>query len=131
MPLDTLNAVPILLELALLAFLLVLSVQKRSPARAMSHRTLDAASPIGKKHGNTDFRTESRLIENRLNELDRKNALINKFPVNHRQGIEKFQGGDDSYHNELEKLNGELRELCKEYNVNVGQNYVLPKSQCR
>lgn|GEM_PF-5268327 len=131
MPLDTLNAVPILLELALLAFLLILTVQKRSPARAMSQRTLDAASPIGKKHGDTDFRTERRVIENRLNELDRKNALINKFPVNHRQGIVEFQGGDDSYHNELEKLNAELRELCKEYNVNVSQSYLLRKSQFR
>ncbi len=124
MPIELLYIVPIL-ALAALVFLLVFNAQKRSDAANIPHAGPVASVPGGKPTGDTRFLAAQRSTEERLNEYEQTIAQINKSLSTQQQVIEKFQEENSSSSNEIQKLNAKLRELHKEYDIVISENYSL------
>jgi septal ring factor EnvC (AmiA/AmiB activator) len=81
--------------------------------------------PGGKPTGDTKFLAAQRSTEERLNEYEQTIAQINKSLSTQQQVIEKFQEENSSSSNEIQKLNAKLRELHKEYDIVISENYSL------
>ncbi len=123
MSIELLYIVPIL-ALAVLVFLLVFNAQKRADSGAAAEPAA-AGAPAGKRQGDTAFLAARRSTEERLNEYERTIAQINTSLSKQQRIIEKFQLENTSYNGEIEKLNSKLREIHKEYDIVISENYSL------
>jgi len=110
MPIEVLYIVPIL-ALAFLAYRLVLAAQKRSETVGV---------PGGVPHG-----TMPRSTEDRLNEYERTIAQINSTLAAQQKTIERSREQNSTSSSEIEKLTASLRELHKEYDIVISENYSL------
>jgi septal ring factor EnvC (AmiA/AmiB activator) len=124
MPIELLYIIPIL-ALAALVFLLVLNAQKRTETANIPLAGSDVSVPTGKQPGDTKFLAARRSTEERLNEYEQTIAQINRSLSNQQQVIERFQEENSSSSNEIQKLNAKLRELHKEYDIVISENYSL------
>lgn len=117
MPIELLYIVPIL-ALAVLAFRLVFLAQKRAEASVASGasdaRQSDSGAPPAQ-----------RSTEDRLNEYERTIAQINKALSSQQEIIQKSREENSSSTRDIEKLNAKLRELHKEYDIVISENYSL------
>jgi septal ring factor EnvC (AmiA/AmiB activator) len=124
MPIELLYIVPIL-AVVILGFLLVMNTQKRSMEGAQQQMAAPTATPTGKLPGDTKFLAAQKSTEERLNEYEQTIAQINKSLSNQHMVIEKFQEENVSYNDQIEKLQAKLRELHKEYDIVISENYSL------
>jgi septal ring factor EnvC (AmiA/AmiB activator) len=120
MPIELLYIIPVL-ALAVLVYLLVLNAQKRAEAGGANPPSF-AAAP---KAGDTRSQQTVRSTEDRLNEYEQTIAHINKTLASQQNIIDKSQEENSSYNSEIEKLNAKLRELHKEYDIVISENYSL------
>jgi septal ring factor EnvC (AmiA/AmiB activator) len=121
MPIELLYIIPIL-ALAVLVYLLVLNAQKRAAAGGANAPSSVVAAP---KAGDTRSQQAVRSTEDRLNEYEQTIAQINKTLAAQQNIIDKSQEENSSYNTEIEKLNAKLRELHKEYDIVISENYSL------
>jgi septal ring factor EnvC (AmiA/AmiB activator) len=124
MPIELLYIIPIL-AIAVLVFLVVMNAQKRSMEIAQQQISAPTAMPTGKLPGDTKFLAAQKSTEERLNEYEQTIAQINKSLSNQHMVIEKFQEENVSYNDQIEKLQAKLRELHKEYDIVISENYSL------
>ena len=124
MPIELLYIIPIL-ALAVLVFLVVMNAQKRSMEIAQQQMSAPVAAPTGRMPGDTKFLAAQKSTEERLNEYEQTIAQINKSLSNQHMVIEKFQEENVSYNDQIEKLQAKLRELHKEYDIVISENYSL------
>jgi|WetSurMetagenome_2_1015567.scaffolds.fasta_scaffold00025_63 septal ring factor EnvC (AmiA/AmiB activator) len=115
MPIEILYIIPIL-AIAFLAYRIVLAAQKRSEA-GVAHGSTEASD--------AEIRQTSRSTEERLNEYERTITKINSTLSTQQKVIEKFQAENTSCADEIEKLNSQLRELHKEYDIVISENFSL------
>ena len=69
--------------------------------------------------------TAQRSTEERLDDFERTVASINKALFNQQKVIEKFQEENSTYNSEIDNLKKKLREMHKEYDIVVSENYSL------
>jgi septal ring factor EnvC (AmiA/AmiB activator) len=124
MPIELLYIIPIL-ALAVLVFLVVMNAQKRSMEISQQQMSAMNAAPTGRIPGDTKFLAAQKSTEERLNEYEQTIAQINKSLSNQHMVIEKFQEENVSYNDQIEKLQAKLRELHKEYDIVISENYSL------
>jgi septal ring factor EnvC (AmiA/AmiB activator) len=124
MPIELLYIIPIL-ALAVLVFLGVMNAQKRSMGAAQQQMAAPTATPTGRLPGDTKFLAAQKSTEERLDEYEKTIAQINKSLSNQHMVIEKFQEENVSYNDQIEKLQAKLRELHKEYDIVISENYSL------
>jgi uncharacterized coiled-coil protein SlyX len=110
MPIEVLYIVPIL-ALAFLAYRLILAAQKRSEAASVPGAAPHASVP--------------RSTEDRLNEYERTIAQINATLATQQKTIERSREQNSTSSGEIEKLTASLRELHKEYDIVISENYSL------
>jgi uncharacterized coiled-coil protein SlyX len=110
MPIEVLYIVPIL-ALAFLAYRLILVAQKRSEPPSV---------PGGMPSG-----TLPRSTEDRLNEYEQTIAQINATLAAQQKTIERSREQNSTSSGEIEKLTAGLRELHKEYDIVISENYSL------
>jgi septal ring factor EnvC (AmiA/AmiB activator) len=102
-----------------------MNTQKRSMEGAQQQMAAPTATPTGKLPGDTKFLAAQKSTEERLNEYEQTIAQINKSLSNQHMVIEKFQEENVSYNDQIEKLQAKLRELHKEYDIVISENYSL------
>jgi uncharacterized coiled-coil protein SlyX len=110
MPIEVLYIVPIL-ALAFLAYRIILAAQKRSETIRVP-----SSAPNG---------TLPRSTEDRLNEYERTIAQINATLAAQQKTIERSREQNSTSSGEIEKLTSSLRELHKEYDIVISENYSL------
>jgi septal ring factor EnvC (AmiA/AmiB activator) len=119
MPIELLYLIPIV---ALALFVLVF-LQKKIAA---SESDTAPSAPQGKKPmGDTKFLAAQRSTEERLSEFESMIASINKAINDQQSVIGKYQTEGTTYNEEIEKLRAKLRELNKEYDIVISENYSL------
>lgn len=121
MPIELLYIIPVL-AVAFLVYRLVLNAQKRAEAAGAS-ASAGAAGTV--KAGDTKSQQAVRSTEERLNEYEQTIAQINRTLSAQQKVIEKFQEENTSCTGEIEKLNAQLRELHKEYDIVISENFSL------
>jgi septal ring factor EnvC (AmiA/AmiB activator) len=124
MPIELLYIIPILAVVAL-GFLIIMNAQKRSMQGGQQQGTVQSATPAGKLPGDTKFLAAQKSTEDRLNEYEQTITQINKSLSNQHLVIEKIQEENVTYNDQIEKLQGKLRELHKEYDIVISENYSL------
>ncbi|HUI93638.1 MAG TPA: hypothetical protein VLX68_15430 [Chitinivibrionales bacterium] len=122
MPIELLYIIPILAIVAL-GFLVIMNAQKRS--MGAQQPGVPAAAPWGKLPGDTKFLAAQKSTEERLNEYEQTIAQINKSLSNQHLVIEKIQEENVTNNDQIEKLQTKLRELHKEYDIVISENYSL------
>jgi chromosome segregation ATPase len=120
MPIEILYIIPIL-AVAFLIYRLVLNAQKRTEAGGTSA----PAAGAGAQAGDTRSQQALRSTEDRLNEYEQTIAQINRTLSIQQKVVEKFQEENTSCTGEIEKLNSQLRELHKEYDIVISENFSL------
>ncbi len=71
------------------------------------------------------FLSQERSTEARLDEFEHTISSINKALSNQQKVIEKFQEENSQYNDEIGMLKKKLRELHKEHDIVVSENYSL------
>jgi Mg2+ and Co2+ transporter CorA len=123
MPIELLYIIPII-ALSFLVFLLVMNAQKRSLPTEQSKGS-PPLLPDGKSLGDTKFLAARKSTEERLNEYEQTITQINQSLSTQNKVIEKFQEENISCNGEIEKVKLKLRELHKEYDIVISENYSL------
>jgi hypothetical protein len=124
MSIELLYIIPIL-ALAVLVFLLIINVQKRSQAGIQPERGALFLGEEPKPQGDTRFFAARKSTEDRLNEYEQTIVEINKSLSNQNKVIEKFRDENSSHNEEVDILKAKLRELHKEYDIVISENYSL------
>jgi hypothetical protein len=71
------------------------------------------------------FISQERTTEARLDEFELTISSINKALANQQKVIENFQAENTKYNGEIGQLKKKLRELHKEHDIVVSENYSL------
>jgi cell division septum initiation protein DivIVA len=120
MSIELLYIVPII---ALVAFTFIISffAQKKSAQQQQVKKLVNEVQQFneGKLIG------AQRSAEERLDDFEKTITSINKALSNQQKVIEKFQQENSSYNGEIDNLKKKLREMHKEYDIVVSQNYSL------
>jgi len=120
MSIELLYIVPII---ALVAFTFIISffAQKKSAQQQQAKKLANEVQQFneGKLIG------AQRSAEERLDDFEKTITSINKALSNQQKVIEKFQQENSSYNGEIDNLKKKLREMHKEYDIVVSQNYSL------
>jgi chromosome segregation ATPase len=120
MSIELLYIVPII---ALVAFTFIISffAQKKSIQQQQAKKLANEVQQFneGKLIG------AQRSAEERLDDFEKTITSINKALSNQQKVIEKFQQENSSYNGEIDNLKKKLREMHKEYDIVVSQNYSL------
>jgi hypothetical protein len=120
MSIELLYIIPII-ALVIFAFSISYIAQKRSMTSEQGKR-LDAEV---RQFNNGNFISQAQTTESRLDEFDHTIASINKALANQQKVIEKFQEENSRYNEEIDTLKKRLRELHKENDIVVSENYSL------
>ena len=120
MSIELLYIIPII---AVVIFALSISYisQKRS-ITSEQEKQLDAEV---RQFNDGNFISQGRTTESRLDEFDLTIASINKALGNQQKVIEKFQEENSKYNGDIDILKKKLRELHKENDIVVSENYSL------
>lgn len=120
MSIELLYIVPII---ALVAFTFIISffAQKKSAQQLLAKKLAVEVQQFneGKLIGS------QKNAEERLDDFEKTITSINKALSNQQKVIEKFQQENSSYNGEIDNLKKKLREMHKEYDIVVSQNYSL------
>jgi regulator of replication initiation timing len=116
MPIELLYIVPIV-ALALFAFFFAL--------RMMQVNVVQPQTPVKKPMGDTKFIDARKSTEERLSEFESTISSINKALNDQQAVIGKYQTENSTYNEETEKLRSKLRDLHKEYDIVISENYSL------
>jgi chromosome segregation ATPase len=122
MPIELLYIIPII-AVVFLIFIVSFVSQKKS---ANLEREKNLASEVRQfNDGKMIAQQTTPVTETRLNEFERTITSINKALSDQQQVIERFQQDNTGYTSEIDKLKRKLRELHKEYDIVVSENYSL------
>jgi regulator of replication initiation timing len=117
MPIELLYLIPIV---AFALFVLVF-IQRKAGAGGEQPVALSGKKPLG----DTRFLAAQRSTEERLSEFESMISSINKAINDQQEVIGKYQTENTTYNEETEKLRSKLRELHKEYDIVISENYSL------
>jgi uncharacterized coiled-coil protein SlyX len=120
MSIELLYIIPII-ALVVFAFSISYIAQKRSMTSEQGKR-LDAEV---RQFNDGAFISQAQTTESRLDEFEQTIASINKALANQQKVIEKFQEENSQYNDEIDALKKKLRELHKENDIVVSENYSL------
>jgi regulator of replication initiation timing len=118
MPIELLYIIPIV-ALAMFIGFLVFSFQKKNQGQN-PETLLD-----GRMMGDTKSIPSQKLTEERLSEFESTINAINLALNDQQKVIEQFQTENNSCSDEMEKLRSKLRDLHKEYDIVISENYSL------
>jgi regulator of replication initiation timing len=116
MPIELLYIVPIV-ALALFVLFFVQKMMRDGAARP--------PAPPKKPLGDTKFLDAQKSTEERLSEFEATISSINKALNDQQAVIGKYQTENSTYNEEIEKLRSKLRDLHKEYDIVISENYSL------
>ena len=120
MSVELLYIIPII-ALVIFAFSVSFVAQKRS---AYLEEGKKLAVEV-RQFNDGKFISQERTTEVRLNEFEHTIASINKALSNQQKVIEKFQEENNKYNEEIDILKNKLRELHKEHDIVVSENFSL------
>jgi chromosome segregation ATPase len=120
MSIELLYIIPII-ALVIFAFSVSYIAQKRSVYLEQGKQL----SAEVRQFNDGKFLSQERTTEERLNEFEHTISSINKALSNQQKVIEKFQEENNSYNEEIGLLKNKLRELHKENDIVVSENYSL------
>jgi hypothetical protein len=120
MSIELLYIVPII---ALVAFTFIISffAQKRSAEQERDKKLVKEVQQFNEGK----LITTQRSTDERLDDFERTVTSINKALFNQQKVIEKFQQENSTYNGEIDNLKKKLREMHKEYDIVVSENYSL------
>jgi regulator of replication initiation timing len=117
---EFLYIIPII-ALVIFAFSISYVAQKRAAAAGRG-QCLDVEV---RQFNNGNFIAQTQAAESRLDEFEDKIIALNKALSNQQKVIEKFQEENSTYNEEIDRLKKNLRELHKEHDIVVSENYSL------
>jgi len=120
MSIELLYVIPII-ALVIFAFSISYIAQKRST-------DLEQGKQLAKEvrqFNDGKFISQERTTETRLDEFEHTIASINKALSNQQKVIEQFQQENNRYNDEIDLFKKKLRELHKEHDIVVSENYSL------
>jgi regulator of replication initiation timing len=120
MPIELLYIIPII-AMALFVLFLMFYFQRKAQGTGPQA----AATPPRKPYGDTKFLAAQRSTEERLSEFESTISSINKALNDQQAVIGKYQTENSTYNEEIEKLRSKLRDLHKEYDIVISENYSL------
>jgi archaellum component FlaC len=120
MSIELLYIIPII-ALVVFTFSISYVAQKRSMTSGQG-KLLDVEV---RQFNKGDFISQAQTTESRLDEFDHTIASINKALANQQKVIETFQEENNRYNDEIDTLKKKLRELHKEHDIVVSENYSL------
>jgi hypothetical protein len=120
MSIELLYIIPII-ALVVFSFSISFFAQKRSAA--LEHGK-QLATEV-RQFNDGKFITQEKTTETRLDEFEHTISSINKALSNQQKVIEKFQEENVTYNHEIDMLKKKLRELHKEHDIVVSENYSL------
>jgi septal ring factor EnvC (AmiA/AmiB activator) len=119
MPIELLYIIPIV-ALAVFVLLMLIHFQKKEQGADM-----EPIAPDKKPLGDTKFLAAQKSTEERLSEFESTISSINKSLNDQQAVIGKYQTENSTYNEEIEKLRSKLRDLHKEYDIVISENYSL------
>jgi regulator of replication initiation timing len=120
MSIELLYIIPII-ALVIFAFSLSYIAQKRSAYLEQGKQL----SVEVRQFNDGKFLGQEQTTEARLDEFEHTISSINKALSNQQKVIEKFQEENNRYNGEIDVLKKKLRELHKENDIVVSENYSL------
>jgi regulator of replication initiation timing len=117
MPIELLYIIPIV-ALALFVLFFLQGMMKENGAQSQ-------APPSKKPLGDTKFLEAQKSTEERLSEFESTITSINKALNDQQAVIGKYQTENSTYNEETEKLRSKMRDLHKEYDIVISENYSL------
>jgi archaellum component FlaC len=120
MSIELLYIIPII---ALVAFTFIISffAQKKSAEQQKDKKLANEVQQFNEGK----LITAHRSTDERLDDFEKTVTSINKALFNQQKVIEKFQQENSSYNGEIDNLKKKLREMHKEYDIVVSENYSL------
>jgi regulator of replication initiation timing len=109
-----------LIPIVALALFVLFFIMRKTPE--------SGTEPVGsekKPMGDTKFLAAQRSTEERLSEFESTITSINKAINDQQAVIGKYQTENSTYNEEIEKLRSKLRDLHKEYDIVISENYSL------
>lgn len=76
-------------------------------------------------NGLTQNDTKPSVPDQRLGELEKAISSVNESIASQQAVMERFQKENSAYSNEINELKSKLRDLYKEYDIVVSENYSL------
>lgn len=106
---------------AFFIFLLIFFAQKREERADMSQEVTQFNT------GGTQMTIQDPLLNatDRLGQLEKAIASVTNSLSVQQRAIEQFHKENSSYSGEINELKGKLRELYKEYDIVLSENYLL------
>ncbi len=118
MPIEILYIIPVL-AIAIFVVFLLYHIQKKPQMPP------PGLYPEKKRFGDTRFLAAQKSTEQRLSEFESTISSINKALTDQQAVIGKYQTENSTYNDEIEKLRSKLRDLHKEYDIVISENYSL------
>jgi regulator of replication initiation timing len=116
MPIELLYLIPIVaLALFVLFFIMRKTPESETKPVVSEKKTM----------GDTKFIAAQKSTEERLSEFESTISSINKAINDQQAVIGKYQTENSTYNEETEKLRSKLRDLHKEYDIVISENYSL------
>jgi chromosome segregation ATPase len=114
-----------LVALSILVLILILNYQRRKEGTAADSRLSKQVEEF-----NEGLRPEPPvqlrvLPESHLSEIEKTIGLVSQALSSQQRVIERFQGADTKVADEIDKMKLRLRELQKEYDIVLSENYSL------
>lgn len=116
MPIELLYIVPIVAMALFVLFFIQKMIRENGE---------EPQPPAKKPMGDTKFLDAQKSTEERLSEFESTISSINKALNDQQAVIGKYQTENSTYNEETEKLRSKLRDLHKEYDIVISENYSL------
>lgn len=126
MSIELLWIVPIV-SAAFVILIMVVNIQKRKEDDTGDAYIRDLKREVDEFNRGVPVDTKLPLIseENRLSKIESTIQLVSTALSNQQRMIENFQGKDDILEDGLNDLKEKLKELQKEYDITISENYSL------
>lgn len=126
MSIELLWIIPIV-SAAFVIFIMVVNFQKRDEDSSEDPYFRDLRREVDEFNRGVSVDTKLPLVseENRLSKIESTIQLVSTALSNQQKMIENFQGKDDTLENELNDLKEKLKEIQREYDITISENYSL------
>ena len=126
MSIELLWIIPIV-SAAFVILIMVVNIQKRKEDNSEGPHFRDLRREVDEFNRGVPVDTKLPLIseENRLGKIESTIQLVSTALSNQQKMIENFQGKDDILEDGLNDLKEKLKELQKEYDITISENYSL------
>ena len=126
MSIELLWIIPIV-SAAFVILIMVVNIQKRKEDTTGYAYIRDLKREVDEFNRGVPVDTKLPLIseENRLSKIESTIQLVSTALSNQQKMIENFQGKDDILEDGLNDLKEKLKELQKEYDITISENYSL------